>query len=73
MTHGVGAKLDRLDFVPWGAMDRFFDAVVQATEESVVNALVAGRDMTGYRGRRSPGMPLDRVTAALRGRGVITQ
>ena len=73
MHAGSRAKLDRLDFVPWGAMDRFFDAVVQATEESVVNALVAGRGMTGYRGRRSPGMPLDRVTAALRGRGVITQ
>lgn len=64
-------RVDQLDFVPWGAMDRFFEAVVQATEESVVNALVAGRDMTGRAGHRSPGLPLERVVAALTSRGVI--
>jgi L-aminopeptidase/D-esterase-like protein len=52
-------------------MDRFFDAVVQATEEAVVNALVAGRDMEGMSGRRSPGFPKDKVIALLREQGVI--
>jgi L-aminopeptidase/D-esterase-like protein len=65
-------RIDSLDFVPWGAMDRFFDAVVQATEEAVVNALVAGRDMVGYRGRRSPGMPIDKVVAVLAQRNVVS-
>jgi L-aminopeptidase/D-esterase-like protein len=64
-------RMDSLQFIPWGAMDRFFDAVVQATEEAVVNALVAGRDMVGMSGRRSPGFPKDKVIALLREQGVI--
>jgi L-aminopeptidase/D-esterase-like protein len=42
-------------------MDRFYAAVVQATEEAVANALVANEDMTGRDGRRSPALPRDRV------------
>jgi D-aminopeptidase len=52
---------DQLRFVPWGFMDRFYAAVVQATEEAVANALVANEDMTGRDGRRSPALPRDRV------------
>jgi L-aminopeptidase/D-esterase-like protein len=44
---------------------------VQATEEAVVNALVAGRDMTGRDGHRTPGLPVDQVVAALAARGVL--
>jgi L-aminopeptidase/D-esterase-like protein len=32
-------------------MTPLFLATVQATEESIINALVAGRDMTGHKGR----------------------
>jgi D-aminopeptidase len=52
---------DQLRFVPWGFMDRFYAAVVQATEEAVANALVANEDMTGRDGHRSPALPRDRV------------
>jgi D-aminopeptidase len=48
---------DVLRFVPWGALDTFYTAVVQATEEAVANALAAGEDMTGRDGHRSPGLP----------------
>jgi len=58
-------ELDRLEFVPWGYMDRFYEAVVQATEESVLNALVANETMVGYRGHRTPGLPRDRVRELL--------
>ena len=52
----------------------FFEAVIQATEEAVVNALVAGRDMVGVNGRRIHGLPHDRLREALRkyGRLVAT-
>jgi D-aminopeptidase len=43
-----------------------FDAVVQATEESVVNALVASDTMVGAGNRRVPGLPHDRVRDLLR-------
>ena len=40
--------------------------VVQATEEAIVNALVAGRDMVGANGRRIYGLPHDRLRDILR-------
>jgi L-aminopeptidase/D-esterase-like protein len=64
-------QLDHLKFVPWGRLDPFFTAVVQATEEAVINSLVANRDMVGYRGHRSPALPHDEVVAALSERGVF--
>jgi len=57
--------------VPWGHLDRFYEAVVQATEEAVVNALVANDEMLGYRGHRTPNLPRDRVVALLRSAGRI--
>ncbi len=59
-----------LRFVPWVAMDPFFEAVVEATEEAVLNALCAAEEMTGVNGRRSPGLPHDRVRELLAARGV---
>lgn len=36
----------QLDFIPRGRMDDFYTAVVQATEEAILNALVANSEMT---------------------------
>jgi D-aminopeptidase len=62
---------DRLRFVPWGAINPFYAAVVQATEEAVANALVANEEMTGRDGHRSPALPRDRVAAAFGGRAAV--
>ena len=61
----------RMDFIPWGRMDDFYTAVVQATEEAVLNALIANTGMVGRDGNRSPALPRDKVVAALKSRGVI--
>lgn len=58
---GASRPLDRLDFVPWAAIDPFLEAVVEVTEEAVLNALVANRDMTGHRGSFVPALPHDVV------------
>ncbi|MGA9858989.1 MAG: P1 family peptidase [Solirubrobacteraceae bacterium] len=50
-----------LQFVAWAAMDGLYAAVVQATEEAVLNALVAAGTMVGVDGRRSPALPIGRV------------
>ena len=68
---GIAGSYDALKFIPWGFMDAFYAAVVQATEEAVVNALVANREVVGFRGHRTPALPRERVVAALRERGVI--
>jgi L-aminopeptidase/D-esterase-like protein len=54
--------------MPWGKIDRFFTAVVQATEEAVINAMVANEEMTGRAGHRTPALPRDRVAQLLRQR-----
>jgi len=59
--YGSPEHLDRLEFVPWGHIDPLYEAVVQAVEEAVANALVANEDMTGRNGHRTPALPRDRV------------
>ncbi|WP_157254114.1 P1 family peptidase [Nonomuraea typhae] len=61
----AGEDYEALRFVPWGRMDRFYDAVVQAVEEAVLNALTAAEDTVGRDGHRSPGLPLERLTDLL--------
>jgi len=58
---GARRSYDQLRFVPWGGLDPFYTAVVQATEEAVANALVANDDMTGRDGNRSPALPRHQV------------
>ena len=52
---------DQLTFIPWGNLDPFYEAVVQATEEAVLNSLTANEDMTGRDGHRSPALPKERL------------
>jgi L-aminopeptidase/D-esterase-like protein len=46
-------------------MNPLFEATVQATEEAIVNALVAAETMTGINGRQVMALPHDRLRAAL--------
>jgi L-aminopeptidase/D-esterase-like protein len=61
--------LSRLEFVPWERLDPYYEAVVQASEEAVANALVANEDMTGRDGHRTPALPRARVTELLAAAG----
>ncbi|GAA0274134.1 P1 family peptidase [Cryptosporangium japonicum] len=64
-------EYEHLRFVPWGRIDAFYAAAVQAVEEAVLNALVANADMTGYRGHHVPALPHDVVRAAFPTSGKI--
>jgi D-aminopeptidase len=59
-------KFEDLRFVPWGQMDPFYEAVVQAVEEAVLNSLTANETMTGRDGHRTPELPRDRLVKLLR-------
>jgi D-aminopeptidase len=50
-------------------LDPFFAAVVEATEESVLNSLLGAPTVTGRSGNTSYGLPVDEVAAVLRARG----
>ncbi len=56
--------LARAEFLPDAALDPFFDAAIQASEEAVLNALVANADMTGRDGNFVPAAPHARIAAA---------
>ncbi len=64
-THNNRPGYGRLEFIPWDAIDPFYAAVVQATEEAVANALIANEDMTGRDGHRSPALPRRRLAEIL--------
>ncbi|MGH3152384.1 MAG: P1 family peptidase, partial [Streptosporangiaceae bacterium] len=66
-------QLEQLAFIPWGNLDPFYEAVVQATEEAVVNALVANDDMTGRDGHRTPALPRDQVSGLLNAAGRLVR
>ncbi|MGW9167156.1 DmpA family aminopeptidase [Agromyces sp. NPDC055658] len=66
MGHGE-VRVEQLEHVAWGSIDPFYEAVVEATEEAVLNALVAARDTVGREGHVSYALPHDEVRAAFGG------
>ncbi|GAA3467260.1 DmpA family aminopeptidase [Nonomuraea roseola] len=61
----VHDEYQSLRFVPWGRMDPFYTAVVQAVEEAVLNALTGAEEMIGRNGHRSPALPIGRLIELL--------
>ncbi|WP_406045124.1 P1 family peptidase [Micromonospora sp. NBC_00898] len=55
--------------LPGRELDPFFAAVVEATEESVLNSLLQAPTVTGRSGNISYGLPADEVAALLRAHG----
>ena len=54
-----------LQMVPAQRLTPLFDAVVEATEEAILNALCAAETMTGYRGATAHALPLERLSELL--------
>jgi L-aminopeptidase/D-esterase-like protein len=55
-----------LTMLPNERISPLFEATIQATEEAIVNAMVAAETMTGADGLRVYALPHDRLRAALR-------
>ena len=60
-----GAAMLSFDALPAERIDPLFEATVDATEESVVNALIAADTMTGHRGFTAYALPHDRLREVL--------
>lgn len=56
----------KLTMLPNDRMNPLFEATVDATEESILNAMLAAETMTGADGNRVYSLPADRLVAALR-------
>jgi D-aminopeptidase len=72
---GVGSRQDvvSLSMFPNDRMGPLFEATVGATEEAIVNALVAARTMVGLKGRRVAALPHETVRAILKRHGRLAQ
>jgi L-aminopeptidase/D-esterase-like protein len=64
MTAYWGKEVNHLSMLP--DLDPLFEAAVQATEEAIINALVAGRTMTGVDGNKVYALPHQLVRQILR-------
>ena len=50
-----------LKMLPHQQLNPFFDAVAEAVEEAILNALAAAETMTGFQGRTAYALPLDEL------------
>ncbi|HSE36641.1 MAG TPA: P1 family peptidase [Blastocatellia bacterium] len=56
----------QLTMLPNDRMNSFFEATVQATEEAIVNALIAAETMTGADGHKVIALPHDRLIQVMK-------
>lgn len=61
----AAAEYETMRLIPWGRIDPFLTAAVEAVDEAVWNALVAAEDMVGRNGHLSPALPHDDIRAAV--------
>ncbi len=61
-----GAGLRTAEFLENEQLDGLFEATAQATEEAIVNAMVAARDMVGNEGHSAKALPHDKLQALLK-------
>ncbi len=55
-----------VQMLPNEMMDPLFDATVQATEEAIINAMVAAETMEGINGNKAYGLPAKKVVEILK-------
>jgi L-aminopeptidase/D-esterase-like protein len=58
-----------MEFIANGDMDPLFDATVEATEEAVIDSMIANETMVGRDGNRSIALPHDRLLDIMRRHG----
>jgi len=63
---GLAQKAAPVEILPIGQMDALFEATVQATEEAVVNSMIAAKPMTGIDNHTVEALPHDRLRELLR-------
>jgi L-aminopeptidase/D-esterase-like protein len=64
-------RLTKVDALSNDSLGALFEATVGATEEAIINALVAGRTMVGHKGTKVVGLPQDKALAILERHGVL--
>jgi len=58
-------KMNRIKFLSQSHINPLYEAVIEATEEAVLNAMFCSEGISGREGRRSPAIPVDKVMRLL--------
>ena len=61
MAHRNTDQLSSTQFIPDAQLDPLFEAVIQAVDEAILNAMVANETMTGFKGARVAALPIEAV------------
>ena len=73
-SHSEGGKEPvSIKMLPNDALDPIFAATVQATEESIINAMIAAETMTGIENHKVTALPHDKLREVLRKYNRLTQ
>ena len=70
---GTAEAVAELGMLPNGQIDPFFNATIEATEEAILNAMVAAEPMAGAYYLHSEALPHDGLRAALRKYGRLVE
>ena len=65
-VRGPGTTLDQVQVLRDGRLTEIFIAVVDATEEAIVNSLCVADTMVGKNGRTKPGIPHDKLVEIMK-------
>jgi D-aminopeptidase len=71
IRHQHTSLADTVSYLRNEAMSPLFMAVIEATEEAIINSLFTAQSITGREGRRVEALPLDEVLKILRKYGVV--
>ena len=64
-AHQNGDQLSNMQFIPDALLDPLFEAVIQAVDEAILNAMVANEPMTGFKGAHVDALPVTAIQAIL--------
>jgi D-aminopeptidase len=54
-------RVHKLEFLPDESLGSHYEAVIEATEEAIINSLCMAGEMVGQGGNTAPGLPLDKI------------
>jgi L-aminopeptidase/D-esterase-like protein len=69
-AHQDDERLYRASFIPNARLDSLFEAVIQAVDEAILNAMVANETMHGFQGTVVEALSHERTMEILRAHGV---
>jgi len=73
LQNGDIGELRSVVMLPNDALDPLFEATIEATEEAIINALVAAKTMTGINGRTIEALPHDQLKQILASHNRLNQ